>query len=579
MTCTDSQSTTKNQKPIRRKTSMKKATTPLIGRIRQLGLAALLTTGLASQAQVIMSQGHTDIGFAYDPMADEWELHVHDHDNDIEHFPATDVLLYVRNNAHGSVPTNLPFLGPAGSDVWTLPNTQNPNLLFLGFGGEEIDSGTFVNDQFKIALKAVNGPGTFVVYDFDTFGNPVVWMNSRDGINAADVRTVGPGLHQDLNFAFSAPGDYTVWFEASGTNVGNGFTSSGPVPYVFHVEAMPAPAATTLATNQFLVLNHEHTDGLCILYDDTAASNQLSLISWQRDANLDLPTNQVILVAKPESKLILPSGTPFGDSGQPMWILPQSQNPKLLYLGVNSERVPSGVFSGPLNIRLKRFEGPGYFMAWQSTGPGQYNIRIDTRDGIDTNDFFAPLIGSHEHFNWGFSAPGVYSATFQVVGLRIGDTNPISSAEHTFVFHVQPLPVPTNYLTWARSHWPAGFNGTATLPTGNADGDAFDNLHEYALGLSAFSSNSITEAPIFSFVTTNSAQYGALTFTHWVPAADLICEPVAADALNSPNWETLTNIVSSAGSETKETLTIRDSVSTTQAAHRFYQLRVQLNSP
>jgi hypothetical protein len=147
------------------------------------------------------------------------------------------------------------------------------------------------------------------------------------------------------------------------------------------------------------------------------------------------------------------------------------------------------------------------------------------------------------------------------------------------VFHVQPLPVPTNYLTWARSHWPPGFNSNATLPTANADGDAFDNLHEYALGLSAFSSNAITEAPMFSFVTTNSAQYGAITFTHWIPAADLTCETVAADAVSSGNWETLTNVVAVAGSETKETITIRDSISKSEAAHRFYQLRVQLNPP
>lgn len=225
---------------------MKKQNTQIIGRIRQLGLAALLTTGLASQAQTTLYQGHTDIGMAYDATANEWELHVHDHDNDIEYFPAMDALLFVRNQAHGFVSAGLPFLGTAGSDVWVLPSPQNPNLLFLGFGGEEIEPGTFVNDEFTIALKGVSGPGTFTVYDFDSFANPVVWMNSRDGINGADSRIVGPGLHQDLNWAFSAPGDYTVFFEASGNSVANGFTSSGDVPYVFHVEAVPEPGAMAL---------------------------------------------------------------------------------------------------------------------------------------------------------------------------------------------------------------------------------------------------------------------------------------------------------------------------------------------
>lgn len=139
---------------------------------------------------------------------------------------------------------------------------------------------------------------------------------------------------------------------------------------------------TRLPPDQFLALTHEHADGLCILYNPTAVSNALSLVAWQRDASLDLPTNQVIFVAKPESKVILPAGTPFGDSGQPLWILPQSQNSDLLYLGVNAKRVPTGLFDGPLRIYLTRLDGPGYFMAWQATGPGpiQYSRKYTRRN-------------------------------------------------------------------------------------------------------------------------------------------------------------------------------------------------------
>lgn len=343
--------------------------------------------------------------------------------------------------------------------------------------------------------------------------------------------------------------------------------------------SLVATAQGTLPADQFAVLTREHTDGLCILYDAAAVSNALSLVAWQRDAGLDLPTNQVIFVAKPESKVILPAGTPFGDGGQPLWILPQSQNPNLLYLGINSERLPGGVFAGSLTIALKQLIGPGYFMAWQATGPGQFNIRINTRDGIDTNDFFQPLLGSHEHFNWGFSSTGVYSATFQVSGQRIGETTNLSSLEHTFVFHVQPLPPPTNYQTWARGHWPPGFNPPTTLTNGNPDGDVFDNLREYAFGLSPTNANGLTNAPLFSFVTTNTGQYGALTFTRYTPGADLIYEPLAADALNSGNWQELTNVQNALSNGMTETVTVRDSISREQATKRFYQLRVRLNYP
>lgn len=228
---------------------MKNQNIQIIGHIRRLGLAALLATGLTTQAQTTLYNGHTDIGVAYDPDGNEWELHVHDEENDEEYFPATDALLFVGNQAHGFVPagSQWSFLGSAGSEIWILPSVENPNLLFLGFGAEEIDEGVFVNDQFSLALKAVSGPGTFAVYDLDAFNSPLVLMNSADGINGADAHILPAGAHQDLNWAFSAPGDYSVWFEAFGISTLNGATSSGDVEYRFRVEAVPEPTAGALA--------------------------------------------------------------------------------------------------------------------------------------------------------------------------------------------------------------------------------------------------------------------------------------------------------------------------------------------
>jgi surface-anchored protein len=272
--------------------------------------------------------------------------------------------------------------------------------------------------------------------------------------------------------------------------------------------------------------------------------------------------------------LTLPAGTPFGNAGQPFWILPQSQNPNLLYLGVNSERVPSGVFTGPLTIQLKRLVGPGYFMVWQAIGPGQYNIRINTRDGIDTNDNFMPLIGSHEHFNWGFSTTGVYCVTFQASGQRIGETTNIFSPESTYLFQILPLPPPTNYASWAKGYWPPGFNPPATLTNGNPDGDLFKNLSEYAFNLSPTNANGISNAPLFSFVTTNNLKYGALTFTRYKPALDLDYAPEVTSVLPGP-WSSLTNVSSVivGPNGLTEVLTMRDALPATNQ-QRYFRLRI-----
>ncbi len=334
-------------------------------------------------------------------------------------------------------------------------------------------------------------------------------------------------------------------------------------------------AQNLLPETNFVVLTREHSDTPCIVYDPSG-SNRLSLICWQREAGLDLPTNQVILVAKTNAKVTLPGGTPFGAAGQPFWILPQTQNPDLLYLGINAERVPSGVFNGPIAIRLMRFSGPGYFMAWQAVGPGQFNIRMDTRDGLSTNDAFVPIIGAHEHFNWGFSSTGVYCLTFQAFGQRIGESTNISSSESTFVFHVQPVPVPTNYGTWQKIFWPPGFNPPTTLTNGNPDGDLFNNLLEYAFGLSPTNADPLTSAPFFSFVTTNGQKYGALTFTRYLPGLDLNYS-IEATEIFGGQWTRLTNVFSTVASTNgqAEVRTIFDTMSATNK-QRFYRLRVGL---
>ena len=136
------------------------------------------------------------------------------------------------------MPTNASyaFLGAAGDSVWVLPPVQNPKLLFLGFGAEEIESGVFVGNQVTMKLKAVDGPGAFSVFSIDGFGVPVVHMNSGDGIDTNDVKSLVTGSHEDFAWGFTQPGYYRVTFEASGTLVaGNEFTSSGDVTYYFEV--------------------------------------------------------------------------------------------------------------------------------------------------------------------------------------------------------------------------------------------------------------------------------------------------------------------------------------------------------
>lgn len=259
--------------------------TNITGHVRLLGLAALLATGLTLPAQTWLYQGHTDVGIDYDETLNEWSLHLHDEANDVEYSPPTNALLVVKNDAHGLVAAGpqWSFLGTAGSDVWTLPNTENTNLLFLGIGAEEIAGGTFTNDAFTMTLTGFSGPGNLAIYDLDSFGDPVVWMNTADGITGADSRILHSGAHSHVNWAFSAPGDYTVTFEASAISTLNGPTASGPVNYKFHI----------VATNEVLI-NPNPGQLLSEISGDTLT------LSWPAHRGWMLQSNSVSLSATNE---------------------------------------------------------------------------------------------------------------------------------------------------------------------------------------------------------------------------------------------------------------------------------------
>jgi surface-anchored protein len=324
----------------------------------------------------------------------------------------------------------------------------------------------------------------------------------------------------------------------------------------------------------FAVLLREHTD-FKILYTP-GETNLLRLAARDEDRGINHASNEVILVVREEARLTLPPGTPFGDAGAPLWILPQSQNVNLLYLGVSAEGLPPGVFSEPLRVELKRFDGPGYFMAWQATGPGQFNLRLNTRDGLSAADAFTPILGSHEHFNWGFSSTGVFSATFQVTGRRAGEATNISSPETTFVFHVLPLPPPTNFVTWQRGHWPPGFHPPTTEPDADPDDDGAVNLLEYASGTSPTNASSAAGALQFAFVETDGGRFGAVTFTRYLPVRDLEFGAEATSALPA-GWQPMLQLFHSENvSDVIERVTVRDELPATNHLHRFHRLKAAL---
>jgi len=199
-------------------------------------IAGVLSSGLMVSAVTPLASGHVDVGIGFED--DALNLHVHDEEHDVEYSPA-DALLVVNPQALQFSPGGAySFLGPAGTPNWVLPSSETPDLLFLGIGGEELDPADWIGN-LTLRLDSVQGPGSFYLWNVDSFGQPVLYMDSSGPAGVPGSVSVVPGSHGHYNWGFSAPGSYRVTFDASGTHVAEGPQSTGPVAFQFQVVPEP----------------------------------------------------------------------------------------------------------------------------------------------------------------------------------------------------------------------------------------------------------------------------------------------------------------------------------------------------
>jgi surface-anchored protein len=144
--------------------------------------------------------------------------------------------------------------------------------------------------------------------------------------------------------------------------------------------------------------------------------------------------------------------------GEQYWLLPQGQKDGQIYLGIASE-TEGGEFASYRNsdprvsgsgafvtLTLKGVRGPGNVSIWSFDSEGQPLVWWATSDGVTSTDSLFILEGSHNHYNYGFTAPGIYEIDVQASAyLGPGMTNLTASEVTTYFFGVA-IPEPTTAL-------------------------------------------------------------------------------------------------------------------------------------
>lgn len=231
---------------------------------RVWSVAVCLAGALPISAQTIIDRGHVDLGVLYE--GGSWDLHVHQESPVDQEFAPGDAVVRLGANSElaGGVPDTSAatgFFGPAGSPLWILPKTEDPELPFFGVGAEEMSADDW-NGALHLTLEAVRGPGDLFVWDVGAFGELQPKMSSRDGISGTDVLGVEAGSHAHYFWAFSAPGDYEVVVSAAGNHLVDGGVQSEPVAYRFQVVPEPGAGLLWLAGTAVLACFRRRRDAV-----------------------------------------------------------------------------------------------------------------------------------------------------------------------------------------------------------------------------------------------------------------------------------------------------------------------------
>ncbi|WP_207914319.1 choice-of-anchor M domain-containing protein [Micromonospora sp. KC213] len=195
----------------------------------------LAPTAASAAEKVVLSKGHTDaVDVHYEGGALSLKVNDDTVSPAVKRDPA-DVTFQVLPEAAMAVPDDprFAFLGPAGSPVWLLPMTQDPDLLWPGWNTTTLDSGVFEGNKVRLSLVGVQGPGTVTLFTQDSFGGPIIKFRGDDGL--PDAIDVPVKTHAHSNWAFSALGSYTLTFQADATLANGTTVSTGPVDYSFVV--------------------------------------------------------------------------------------------------------------------------------------------------------------------------------------------------------------------------------------------------------------------------------------------------------------------------------------------------------
>lgn len=200
--------------------------------------------------------------------------------------------------------------------------------------------------------------------------------------------------------------------------------------------ALSLTIATPAQAAPLVVLDKGHVDVVDVAYEDGGLHLHIHDETVQPGVERD-PQDVLLHVLSP-ARTTVPADPAFsflGAAGAPVWILPQVQNEDLLFAGLSTEELETGVFAGDqVTLKLCGVYGPGKVSVFTTDAFGSPTVLLNSRDGLP--DTIALPVSGHQHANWSFTAAGTYRFVFSATGQLAGTGEVVSSTPVTVTFKV-----------------------------------------------------------------------------------------------------------------------------------------------
>ncbi|UGQ11042.1 TIGR03773 family transporter-associated surface protein [Yinghuangia sp. ASG 101] len=362
--------------------------------------------------------------------------------------------------------------------IWRL--ADGPDGGSPVFDTSEVPADALAVPDVVWTIAAIEGPGRVAVWSdtgvlFDT------------GDDVADLARLPAGHVTDTAWAFDSPGAYRVSVAVEVT-LDTGETKRDTADWTVLVDDEPPPPAETpgppeptpdptippgperkspaataapqsasaaavpqdsapasvralaavAVDSSAVTIDRGHVDALA----GTFADGRLQLLfkdSRNPAAVVWRTPSAVSLRLGDPAKTTVPAGSSYGflgTAGQPLWIIPQTQNPAVVWAGWNTEELTARELAGPVALTLTGVDGPGGVAVWEDGSFGRPNVIFDSANGLP--DRHEVPLGVHAHANWGFGAPGTYRLTVRLTGTLASGGTAEDTATYTVVVDSEP---------------------------------------------------------------------------------------------------------------------------------------------